>query len=110
MNRASFDFIVKNDLWYVEGQVAAFKRGTPVVFPIESKEVKAVWKAIAEGDKPRFHWATGTDGKTYGLVALHMITKDLPNWTWAPSSTSTMLSGASSVSVATPLASMRPAK
>jgi hypothetical protein len=83
MNKASFDFIVSNNLWYRQGQIEAFKRGAPISFPIDAKEVKAHWKQIGEDEKPRYHWQTGADGKIYGLVAFHIMTKDVPNWFWA---------------------------
>jgi hypothetical protein len=83
MNRATFDFIVANQLWYVEGQEAAFNKGARIDFPLDSKEIKARWKEIQLTDKPRYHWQQGNDGKLYGLIALHIMTKDLPNWVWA---------------------------
>ena len=83
MNRATFDFIVANQLWYQEGQIAAYNKGVPLVFNVDSKEVKAHWKEITEADKPRYHWQKGGDGKIYGLIALHLMTKDLPDWFWA---------------------------
>jgi hypothetical protein len=83
MNKANFDFIVQNNLWYVEGQIAAFNGGRLISFPIDAKEVKAHWKVISATDKARYHWQEGADGKVYGLVALHIMTKDLPNWFWA---------------------------
>jgi hypothetical protein len=85
MNKATFDFIVANKLWYIQGQEAAFQNNTKIDFPVESKEVKAIWERISEADKARFHWANNPlDGnRPYGLVALHIISKDLPNWTWA---------------------------
>lgn len=83
MNKANFDFIVQNNLWYVEGQIAAFAAGRSISFPLDAKEVKAEWKVITAPDKPRFHWQEGSDGKLYGLIALHLMTKDLPNWFWA---------------------------
>jgi hypothetical protein len=84
MNKNNFDFIVGRDLWYLEGQAAAFKDGRPLSFDPESKEVKAHWKELTNpADKSRYHWQVGKDGKTYGLIALHVMTKDLPNWFWA---------------------------
>jgi len=85
LNKATFDFIVANNLWYLQGQEAAFQNNTKIDFPVESKEIKAIWQPISEADKQRFHWANNPlDGnKPYGLVALHVISKDLPNWTWA---------------------------
>jgi hypothetical protein len=85
MNKPTFDFIVANNLWYIEGQVSAFDNGAKIDFPTDSKEIKAIWQPITEEQKPRFHWQPNPlDGnKPYGLVALHVISKDLPNWTWA---------------------------
>src|SRR5262249_57285550 len=39
---------------------------------------------ITAADVPRaFHVNTGNDGKQYALVAMHVISKLVPNWTWA---------------------------
>ena len=83
MNKSNMDFIVDNHLWYVQGQIAAFNSGKKIDFRPEAKEVKAHWKEITAADKPRYHWQQGADGKLYGLIALHVMTKDLPNWFWA---------------------------
>lgn len=87
LNRAAFDFIVANQLWYVEGQEAMFAQNRPVVFPIDAKEVKAQWRLVTRADAPLFHTVTltNTDGQVeiWGLTALHITTKDLPNWFWA---------------------------
>src|SRR5579871_5832464 len=64
MNKPTFDFIVGNNLWYIQGQQAAFKQSTTLSFPVESKEIKAFWKVIGESDKPRYHWQVGADGQT----------------------------------------------
>lgn len=82
-NKPDFDFIVKNDLWYLEGLQAAFQKGAPITFPISAIEIKAIWKPITEADKPRFHWNVDSTNKLFGLTALHIMTKDLPNWVWA---------------------------
>ena len=85
LNKASFDFIVANNLWYVQGQEAAFQTGAKIDFPTDAVEIKAIWRPITLAEKPRFHWANNPqDGdKPYGLIALHIISKELPNWTWA---------------------------
>jgi hypothetical protein len=83
MNKDNFDFIVENNLWFLQGQEAAFNAGKNINFRTEAKEVKAHWKEINATDKPRYHWQQGADGKLYGLIALHVMTKDLPNWLWA---------------------------
>jgi hypothetical protein len=54
-----------------------------------AKEVKAEWLPLTdESQKLRYIWreGPGTDGKAtrpYGLVGLHIISRDLPNWFWA---------------------------
>ncbi len=101
MNRVAFDFVLENDLWYVEGQerffldpklVSKFK-GKPIGtsvrqinFPIEAQEIKALWTRIEEGDKPRYHHHTivrAGQEQIWGLTSLHITTKDIPNWFWA---------------------------
>lgn len=55
-----------------------------VDFPLMGKEVKAHWiKLDSAVDRQRYHTGVGQDGTVYGLVALHITTKDLPNWFWA---------------------------
>lgn len=84
INKATFDFVVAHKLWYLEGQEEAFKQKLAVAFPQESREIKAVWMPIDPAQKAGYHWQYDkTDGKTYGLVAIHIISKDAPNWTWA---------------------------
>jgi hypothetical protein len=88
MNKTSYEFVRSNVLYNLQGQVALFDRGVEtIVFPLNAKEIKAQWRQIEEADKPRYHWAnvTTSDGtvRPYGLTALHITTKDLPNWVWA---------------------------
>src|SRR5262249_34743597 len=71
-NKATFDFIVKNNLYYQEGLAKAFAEEKPISAPIESIEIKALWKPIAEGDKTKYHWNVDAQGKLYGLKALHI--------------------------------------
>jgi hypothetical protein len=92
-NKAAFDFIVQNNLFKVSGLRAAF--GKTLSFPVDSIEVKANWLPVADvpaftlnrvtpADVPRvFHVNTGSDGKQYALVSMHVISKLVPNWTWA---------------------------
>jgi hypothetical protein len=101
MNKSTFDTIRTNRLYSVEGiEAAALKAraaGTTTIvqFDAASKEVKAQWVLLpgCEPDKPcankeRYHWRTIINptthkGEVWGLAALHVITKDLPNWFWA---------------------------
>jgi len=92
-NKATFDFIVQNNLYKVSGLRAAF--GKVLSFPKDSIEVKANWMPVSDipaftlnrvtlADVPKvFHVNTGSDGKQYALIAMHVISKLVPNWTWA---------------------------
>jgi hypothetical protein len=82
-NRSTFDFVVNNGLWYTQGIAAFFGGGKIVDFPLDSIEVKGNWVPIQESDKPHYHWNYDASGKLYGLVAMHITSKALPNWIWA---------------------------
>lgn len=82
-NKATFDYVIQNGLWYTEGIAAFFASGDVVDFPIDAIEVKGNWIEIAETDKPNYHWNYDAKGKLYGLVAMHITSKALPNWIWA---------------------------
>jgi hypothetical protein len=92
-NKAAFDFIVQNNLYKVSGLQAAF--GKTLVFPVDAIEIKANWMPV--GDIPAFtnnqvtlaqvpqlyHVNADRSGAQYALVAMHVISKLVPNWTWA---------------------------
>ena len=85
-NQASFDFIVNNNLYFREGIVDAVKAQKPLSFPPESIELKAVWKpmdGLAPAQRARYYVNKTPDGREFGLVGLHIMTKAVPNWTWA---------------------------
>jgi hypothetical protein len=94
MNKATFDFVVddNNELYNIEGQEKFFedvlaRRKAPVSFPVDSMEVKAMWIPLSDedvknGKDKRYHTGKDEKGQLYGMVALHIITKDVPNWFW----------------------------
>jgi hypothetical protein len=82
-NKDSFDFIVSEKLWYVQGLQAAFREDTPITFPIGAIEIKARWKPISAAEQSQYHWNYDSHGKLFGLIALHIMSKAIPNWTWA---------------------------
>lgn len=92
-NRATFEFIIANEMYHRGGleaklaQAVATGNRSLINFRNASKEVKAQWYPISDSDKSRYLWrdVRNSDGTTtaYGLVSLHIITKDLPNWFWA---------------------------
>lgn len=90
-NPASFNFIINNGLWYKQGLATVFNKrigngGTsydPLDFPVDAIEVKAVWRKISKDSMAYFHWNYDNTGTLYGLIAFHIMTKAIPNWTWA---------------------------
>jgi hypothetical protein len=82
-NRVAFDYIVSGGLYYTQGLKAAFQKGAPLSFPVDSVEVKANWVPITEDQKPRYHWNYDSKGNLYGMVAMHVMTRLVPDWTWA---------------------------
>ena len=82
-NRATFDFIVCNKLHTRAGLRVAFAVGQPISFPIKSMEVKANWVPVGNRSPSEYHINTASDNKRYALVSMHIISKQVPNWTWA---------------------------
>jgi hypothetical protein len=92
-NKESFDFIVQNNLYKISGLRSAF--GKTITFPVAAMEVKANWKLVTDipgftnglvslADVPKlYHVNTGSDGQQYAFVSMHIISKAVPNWTWA---------------------------
>src|SRR5262249_18831288 len=82
-----------NNLYKVSGLRAAF--GKTLSFPVDSIEVKANWVQVSNipaftnnrvtvAQVPQlYHVNRGNDGNDYALVAMHVISKLVPNWTWA---------------------------
>ena len=87
MNRPAFEFVLRNELFHVAGQIQALTRPNAPEFPPEAREVKAQWRRLTpQQDPARFHIARivrNGVAETWGLTALHITTKDMPNWFWA---------------------------
>lgn len=92
MNRATYDFIKENCLWSRNGlqrYAAAIFAGKkpPITFPVDSIEIKAAWLDLqgksVPAEKQKTYYTAKYGGKPYGLISLHIITKDTPNWFWA---------------------------
>jgi len=91
-DKATFDYIVENGLWYVEGVEQAFQNGLVYNFPVGAIEVKTNWYLLTEKQAKSGRYFTKSspitkDGieveQVFGLVAMHLSTKDLPNWFWS---------------------------
>ena len=95
MNKSTFDFIVKNELYNPDG-IYKFRNSylkspkgqrAPMTFEKESIEAKAMWRKfsveeINNSPNTKYYVATDKNGEKYGLTSLHIITKDVPNWFW----------------------------
>jgi hypothetical protein len=93
-NKPTFDFIKDNKLYTRDGLRAYTKA---ITFPSDSIEVKANWvpasqlaQFLAGSGSPSnpslYHLNTTVEnGQTvqYALVSFHLISKMVPNWTWA---------------------------
>lgn len=91
LNEAAYTFIRDKKLYDLDEQQRLAASGVKNLnFPLKAKETKAHWALLANSaaslsadDRERYHWAAASDGKVYGLVALHIITRDSPKWFWA---------------------------
>ena len=84
LNKQTVDYIVKNNLYFQEGQQAMANTPNGICFPAGSIEVKAMWVyLVQESDQAQFYCQKDSSGKVWGLQSLHLTTKDIPNWFWA---------------------------
>ena len=87
MNRTTFDYIRSHELYNLDGQLRMVAANHPLNFPPASTEIKASWRPIRSDEQARYHTvevrlADGTQ-RLYGLTALHIVSKDAPQWFWA---------------------------
>ncbi|WP_244564802.1 hypothetical protein [Rhizobium sullae] len=82
-NHATFDYIVCNQLFTKAGLRSFYNAGRPISAPVGAMEVKANWVPADEVDSADYYVSEAPDGKKYALIAMHIISKVLPNWTWA---------------------------
>jgi hypothetical protein len=82
-NRPAFDFILAHDLFNQQGQYEYASTHPGFDFPTAAKEVKAIWKELPTGARASDYYSVSSGGHTYVLVAMHVITKDVPFWFWS---------------------------
>jgi hypothetical protein len=87
MNQPSFEYIRAHQLYNLDGQLTAIRGARRVQFPRGSVQVKASWRPIDQSEVSRYHTVkirlrSGAI-RLYGLTALNIASKDLPNWFWA---------------------------
>jgi len=83
VNRPAFNFILDNQLYNRQGQYQYASAHVNCYFPKASKEVKAVWREAGTGMKVDDYYSAKVGDKAYVLVAMHVITKDIPFWHWS---------------------------
>ena len=81
-NKDAFDFIVSNNLFTQSGLKAAFQAKKDITFPSGAIEVKAFWVPANTVNASEYHLNT-VGGQQFALVSMHIISKEVPNWTWA---------------------------
>ena len=92
-NPAAYNYIINNKLNARSGLIKAYNNNMTITFPTDSVEVKMNWLPVAElasyyPGVPVSQFYVATDmvagqQKPYALVAMHVISKLVPNWTWA---------------------------
>jgi hypothetical protein len=87
LNEAAAQYVTRLGLNRPEAAARLYRDGASVDFPAAAKAIKARWRPIAPSERARYHTISvrGADGvvRLYGLTALHIATKDLPQWFWA---------------------------
>lgn len=99
-NVPAYNYIVNNQLNSRSGLIKAYNANFYVNFPADSLEVKMNWLPAEllptyYPGIPKDHFYIATDmvpdpnnpskpaAKEYALIAMHVISKEVPNWTWA---------------------------
>lgn len=88
-NQAAFNYIVNNNLNSLSGLKAAFASTMTVSFPTDSIEVKTNWLPVSQlktyypTAQASDFYVTKENGVDYALLAMHINSKQVPNWTWA---------------------------
>jgi len=92
-NRPQFDYIVKNSLNTQTGLAAAYAKSFQVTMPTDAIGVKGDWIPVQTmlqwipriGDLAnlrKHYYTTFSEGTEYALVALHVSSRQNPNWVW----------------------------
>jgi len=92
-NRPQFDYIVGNNLNTKTGLAAAFKKSFVVAMPTSSISVKGDWVPVQTLLKwipslktidniEKLYYTTVSDSVEYGLVSLHVSSRQNPKWVW----------------------------
>lgn len=83
LNPTLVSFLHSENLWNKVGIKKYIADGKKIVMPQGAIEVKTNWVEASQSSNPGFYTMLDASGKTWKLVAMHLISKQLPNWTWA---------------------------
>jgi hypothetical protein len=92
-NRPQYEYIVHNGLNTQVGLAAAYAKGFKVTMPTEALAVKGDWVPVATllqwipqlgslANVEKLYYTTVSGGVEYGLVSLHVSSRQNPNWVW----------------------------
>jgi len=98
-SRSTFDYIVANTLFNIDGQISFAKNKGDLNFNWSAMEVKTSWRWLnttaagcqaADYFTANAYWAEKDSNGNFvrwktgvmGLTGLHIITKAIPQWTW----------------------------
>ena len=92
-NRPQYDYIVSNNLNTKAGLAAAFAKSFVVAMPTTAISVKADWVPVQTllqwipqlgniGNIQKLYYTTTAASVEYALVALHVSSRQNPNWVW----------------------------
>lgn len=92
-NRPQFDYIIGNNLNTKAGLAAAYAKSFKVEMPTSAVSVKGDWVPVQTllqwlpklgdvGNVERQYYTATVDSVEYALVALHVSSRQNPNWVW----------------------------
>jgi hypothetical protein len=92
-NHPQYSYIVDNKLNTQPGLAAAYGSGFVVTMPTDAISVKGDWVPVQTilqwvpqlgsiANVEKSYYTTTTKGQEYGLVALHVSSRQNPNWVW----------------------------
>lgn len=92
-NRPQFDYIVNSGLNTSSGRANAYSKGTKIEMPTDSIAVKGDWipltalvrwiPSLNKNDVRKLYHTATVNNIEYALVALHVSSRQNPNWVWA---------------------------
>jgi len=83
LNPTLVNFLHSENLWNKVGIKKYIADGKKIVMPQGAIEIKTNWVEATQSSNPGFYTMVDASGSTWKLVAMHLISKQLPNWTWA---------------------------